>query len=524
MNQHHKMIPKKSTPKKSLHQSSLITRGCGWLGSLSLLSSGLLLAQAPPDAYVVPVVVDSVPSTVATPPPAAPTAPASIPQKPVSETLNQPVTPLLPPAVPQKRENAPSVRPIPVASPNIILEENTPLAGQTKPASSSNNSPTDANGLYIDPTQYNLGATPYEAPPAVVLSERTTGCQLTLENGQGVPQALCQPQSDRPVTLPGQGSTTPPANSVSMGGINIDANGIRIGNTTLARDFYNRTPRPLPQLGNGNISLIFPLSVPAPITSAFGWRLHPIMGTWRLHAGTDIGAPLGTPVVAAFAGKVTIADVMGGYGLTITMEHNNGTQETLYAHLSEIFVQAGDWVEQGTVIGRVGSTGLSTGPHLHFEVRQLTPEGWVTVDPGAQLGYALADFGEPVRFAQLSVSEQRVACFVQGYSLGLPSVFSANSWQDFHLSKTMKIPTLPIQASFNEVASKTNLAPTESLNIGSISIVDLPDLTLNQPSATALPITREVFVAKGDKDSQWSVNNGSEITTSHPQPLNLAGK
>ncbi|GEM_PF-286372 len=520
MNKHRKIISPKSP-----RQSSLLTQGCGWLGSLSVLSSGILLAQAPPDNYVVPVIVDTAPSPATTPPTAVPAPSASPPQKPVSETPDKPATPLLLPVVPPKPENAPLARPVPVASPGPQLVT-SPVVGQTKPASPGSNSPTDANGVYIDPTHYNLGATPYEAPPSVVLSERTTGCQLVLNNGQGVPQAICQPQlADRPTTLPGQGSLPQPGTSVRMGGINIDANGIQIGNTAIPRDFYNRTPRPAMQLGNGNVSLIFPLSVPSPITSVFGWRLHPIMGTWRLHSGTDIGAPMGTPVVAAFAGKVTIADVMGGYGLVIALEHNNGTQETLYAHLSEIFVRPGEWVEQGTVIGRVGSTGLSTGPHLHFEVRQLTPEGWVTVDPGTQLGYALANFDNPFQSASLAVADQRVACFVAGSIAGLPSPFQANSWQDFHLSKTATILVFPSLVPSQEGVAKANLAPVESLNLSSISIANYPGLTFNQPRATTLSMTTpEASGVKGDKDSRWSLDNGSEAAAKQPQPVNLAAQ
>jgi murein DD-endopeptidase MepM/ murein hydrolase activator NlpD len=133
--------------------------------------------------------------------------------------------------------------------------------------------------------------------------------------------------------------------------------------------------------------LIFPLAVPAPITSLFGWRIHPITGDRRFHAGTDLGAPMGTPIVAAAKGQVETADWVGGYGLAVTINHSSA-QQTLYGHMSEIYVRPGQLVEQGTVIGRVGSTGNSTGPHLHFEVRHMTQNGWVAVDPGADLHQA----------------------------------------------------------------------------------------------------------------------------------------
>jgi murein DD-endopeptidase MepM/ murein hydrolase activator NlpD len=153
-------------------------------------------------------------------------------------------------------------------------------------------------------------------------------------------------------------------------------------------------------MGNGNLRLLFPLSIPAPITSLFGWRIHPITGESRFHSGVDLGAPLGTPVLAALAGRVAIADWLGGYGLTVTLEHGDGKQETLYAHLSEIFVKPGEVVQQGEAIGLVGSTGLSTGPHLHFEFRQLTDEGWVALDPGAQLEYGLAQLIQAMQTAK----------------------------------------------------------------------------------------------------------------------------
>ena len=143
----------------------------------------------------------------------------------------------------------------------------------------------------------------------------------------------------------------------------------------------------------GGSGIVFPLSVAAPITSLFGWRVHPITGDRRFHAGTDLGAPTGTPILAAAKGQVESANWLGGYGLAVVINHSSA-QQSLYGHMSEIFVQPGQWVEPGTVIGRVGSTGNSTGPHLHFEVRHLTQNGWVAVDPGVQLQGGLSQLVE----------------------------------------------------------------------------------------------------------------------------------
>ncbi|WP_193193542.1 peptidoglycan DD-metalloendopeptidase family protein [Nostoc sp. MG11] len=147
--------------------------------------------------------------------------------------------------------------------------------------------------------------------------------------------------------------------------------------------------------------MMYPLSIPAPITSLFGWRVHPITGNQRFHAGTDLGAPMGTPVLAAAKGQVETANYLGGYGLTVTLNHQSA-QQTLYGHMSEIFVQPGQWVEPGTVIGRVGSTGNSTGPHLHFEVRHMTQNGWVATDPGVQLQTGLSQLIPTLPTAQVA--------------------------------------------------------------------------------------------------------------------------
>ncbi len=116
------------------------------------------------------------------------------------------------------------------------------------------------------------------------------------------------------------------------------------------------------------------------ITSLFGPRIHPIYGTPDFHTGIDFGVPVGTEVHAAAAGKVTFAGRQGGYGLLVVIDHGNGLS-TYYAHLSEILVEVGQFVEQGQVIALSGNTGLSTGPHLHFEIRlhgkPVDPLAWL---------------------------------------------------------------------------------------------------------------------------------------------------
>lgn len=110
--------------------------------------------------------------------------------------------------------------------------------------------------------------------------------------------------------------------------------------------------------------------VPGPITSPFSLsRVHPVFGNVRPHNGTDIGAPYGHDILAADGGVVIFSGWQSGYGYTVILDHGNGLT-TLYAHQSEIAVSVGQEVAQGETIGYVGSTGYSTGPHLHFEVRE----------------------------------------------------------------------------------------------------------------------------------------------------------
>ena len=114
-------------------------------------------------------------------------------------------------------------------------------------------------------------------------------------------------------------------------------------------------------------SFVFPVASYVYISSRFGERVHPITGELKNHNGMDIASNMGTTVYAADGGKVVLAEWYGGYGNCIMIDHGNG-YKTLYGHLSSIAVSDGQGVSQGAVIGAVGSTGNSTGPHLHFEV------------------------------------------------------------------------------------------------------------------------------------------------------------
>lgn len=134
----------------------------------------------------------------------------------------------------------------------------------------------------------------------------------------------------------------------------------------------------------------------ATLTSSFGMRTHPVLGGRRAHKGIDLAAPTGTPVYATADGLVQMAQWFSSYGNFIKIGHGND-METRYAHLSRIVAVAGSWVKKGDLIGYVGSTGRSTGPHLHYEIRI----GGVAVNP---IPY-MVDSEAQVAFEQATGSE-----------------------------------------------------------------------------------------------------------------------
>ena len=152
-----------------------------------------------------------------------------------------------------------------------------------------------------------------------------------------------------------------------------------------------------PASGTGQFTPRAKVSVPsmmplqgAALTSDYGMRTHPVLGGRRAHKGIDLGSPTGTPVYATADGFVAKAERFSSYGNYIQIEHG-GDLETRYAHLSGYAVAAGERVVKGQLIGYVGSTGRSTGPHLHYEVRVAGE----AVDPTPYMHTALAVATDP---------------------------------------------------------------------------------------------------------------------------------
>jgi murein DD-endopeptidase MepM/ murein hydrolase activator NlpD len=296
---------------------------------------------------------------------------------------------------------------------SLVLCTEAALAGQKSTISPEVTTPKAAPS--VNPAPEPVAAPPVQAPIPIEKSAPTVEIQ-TGRNTQAVAPA---------VEIQSRSSTVTPKPAQNSGNVDIvfesrttgcQANGRDLSNRQanlcapeIASDrnqptnlVYSATGEPVVQVrkltpseiasmsvpSNGDKQMLFPLSIPAIISSSFGYRVHPITQAKRFHQGTDIAADAGTPVIAAYSGKVEISGWMGGYGIAVVISHGD-THETRYAHLSEVFVKPGQEVKQGTVIGLVGSTGFSTGPHLHFELWEKNGGGWTVMDPTPHLILAL---------------------------------------------------------------------------------------------------------------------------------------
>lgn len=368
-------MTQRPTPTHPDRSQKRLLRRLGCLGSLGVFSSSMTLAHAAPIISPSPIVVAPSSTSTATEP--TPPAPASAPALTTTSTPT--------PAVPEA-----AAEPTPPAE--IEIPESSPVS----------------ESPLVQPQPAASPAPSYQAPDEIVIEQRnptttkvTTAPAKPTGIGNTVSKAISgviRPtfnQADPETAVSVEAASTAPSATWTAPSVVPPS---------FVQNYFNRTVRPLGMPGNGDVRLLFPLSVPAVITSVFGWRVHPITGNQRLHTGTDIGAPMGTPVLAALTGRVIFSDWLGGYGASVALEHTNGSQQTLYAHLSEVFVKPGDIVKQGTVIGRVGSTGNSTGPHLHFEFRQQMQDGtWVAQDAGLSLEQAMAQLTRAMQVTQQPV-------------------------------------------------------------------------------------------------------------------------
>jgi murein DD-endopeptidase MepM/ murein hydrolase activator NlpD len=215
--------------------------------------------------------------------------------------------------------------------------------------------------------------------PQIILESRTSGCRVNAQDLPKVNGDLCGMSSPRPTVA---------AHRLSESEV---------------RELVSKSSLP----SNGDRQMLFPLTIPAIISSAFGYRIHPIDGVVQFHYGTDIAAPAGTPVVAVYSGRVAVAGWMGGLGWAVVLTHSDRL-ETRYAHLSQILVQQGEAVPQGRVIGLVGSSGKSTGPHLHFEMWHKGLDGlWQVIDSTPHVLLALENL--PKQLARLDFRKPRIA-------------------------------------------------------------------------------------------------------------------
>ncbi len=416
-----------SKPHRTGVQSKSLLLLCGWLGTTLGVGALSLSHRAYADELEdlgIPEVVPAAPATdTFIDPPEPAWEPAPAPEVPIAPAAPAPValpaepTTPAPVALPAKPPTTPAI------SPRImprVAEE--PVVGQPR------------ENAYIDSESYNLDAPP--TTPKSVLTGSVSGCQANLNIDPVLAATLCgppvvktarqQPQQTQAYTATEYKTTAEsrsyayapeapapqwksnyspsktPTPWATDGPISLNP----LTKTSASLGGLPSSPNPLKWLIPNQQRMIFPLPVPASVTSAFGWRTHPISGTSSFHAGTDLAAPTGTPVLAAFPGQVETSGFMGGYGLSVLLRHQQGQTATRYAHLSKIYVQPGQWVSQGTILGLVGSTGNSTGPHLHFETLEKKNNSLVTIDPGIQIKVSLAELIKGMQTAKVPPQSQ----------------------------------------------------------------------------------------------------------------------
>ena len=488
-------------PKGQSHL--LLLQGLGYLLPLSLLSGGAVIAQSSS-----PSAVEPLPSLNQSQP-NAPLEPIQaserIPQKPALPDyesvsplrVNEPEKPSTASKPKEESETKPKLKPIQplVNSPsNSTPEESSPpetapsqptspnVAESVQPsqATSQNDLPSENSNVpiwqkegqtatgdsqdFVDFNGYPETGENSLPAPRVEVSDRAENCTTVVENGKLV-SGSCNASQEQTESqqaavdvekLPAlpknfQQPSSPPRNE--------------------ARSTYT-PPEDLPQLklpGNGDSALMFPLARSMPVSSGYGWRIHPIYGNRRFHTGTDFTAPEGTPVVATKSGRVVLADYTSGYGLIVGLRHD-AKNESRYAHLSQIHVKSGQWVEQGTVIGRVGNTGLSTGPHLHFEWRIRKGSRWIAVNAGKQLLMAKGNLDpSQINFSNLADSGDSIKSgnFLASLPEMLTSIAAAPaSW--------MSLPELPFLEKSNFKQAYERKAQLAPFSKGSNSVLVLP--------------------------------------------------
>lgn len=209
----------------------------------------------------------------------------------------------------------------------------------------------------------------------LVLEKETKSVQQTIEEFKAFEERLWEMQLDMPadmkaVSYDGSGGTEIPESMVSEASVGMSNNLLEMKEELPA--LLNSFEELLDRFQEYEEELrTIPTYVPAEgrITSQFGNRRDPFTRWTRFHSGIDIAAPLNTPIYAAADGKVTMAGWNGGYGNTVIIQHDS-TYKTLYAHLNKLDVEVEDVVKKGDIIGRMGTTGRSTGVHLHYEIKK----------------------------------------------------------------------------------------------------------------------------------------------------------